>query len=409
MSNVQYYTLTKIGFTKRTDPTYGNNYYYNMMNKIKVIEPSGLKDGKSQYYIKFINEGLIFSIRRFYKLNGRTHVIVYCNEIESGGFTRHEYYTSKSDLFFFRYCVSSGSMYYKGLNYVTSTFINIELQKFLDLKKHNFHIHEDADARISNCVNIDSITDVTLKNRITSESATSSHNFFRIMSELFPHVDSYTDYKTTLLNVIEQLKISTNAEDVDRTNLISDLYCCLKKRSVNGQIRGSRTEYFTTLRQAFEDMFEKYFSVVLNSETRNPEINVLHARNVVLGTKDIGIYICSTTIRSLNPIREYKLYYIYYALDGKTYKNILCIVPSDTVMTKYGLDSRYVSAGLFINKSFDYKEQALISFVRSGARGDIERGTDYIHIGEFTNYRFLPTPTIDEIKNIVARTIAEIS
>ena len=73
-----------------------------------------------------------------------------------------------------------------------------------------------------------------------------------------------------------------------------------------------------------------------------------------------------------------------YEMLGLLYINILYIIPKDTHITIYGLDDTYVAAGAFINKIYDYKEQAEITRLA----GDAESGK-YRFIGDLYNYEFL--------------------
>ena len=354
----------------------------------KIVEPinSSRTDHKIDL-IYFKDSKIVFSIRKFYKVNERTHVVIYSSNGKNNLLKRHEYYTSNSALSFYRYCVTNNHKYYKGLNYISSTFINIDLQKFINnqIKYHRLEL----DRPFIQCHSISDIqsSDHILYNRIVLPISTSTNGFFRIMSEVFPHVDTIINYKATLLLIINALKKYTEKSDLYKITLLSDIYCLLKEDNLNHEILegDSRTEFFTKLKTTFETLFNKYFT--LFEATTVPDC--IFNKKVNIGRVEIQISLLKNIFVYNNIDKKYIVYWILYEFSGKDYKNIVHIIPENSKITEYGLDDRYVDAGIFINKSFDYKEQSPITHVGHGEAGRVEDTSNYFFIGKFNDYNFL--------------------
>lgn len=69
------------------------------------------------------------------------------------------------------------------------------------------------------------------------------------------------------------------------------------------------------------------------------------------------MHIFQTRIRNRVTGQEYNLYYSQFTRKGKHYKNIVNIVPVEATILENGLYSKYISAIPYIYKIFDYSEQ----------------------------------------------------
>jgi hypothetical protein len=356
----------------------------------KIVQPQLHRDiANNFHFIVFKDQQLAFSIRKIYKVKERTHIVLYSHKGNTAILKRHEYYTSNSALSFYRYCICHESMYFKGLNYVSTTFINIDLQKCINIIIQYYNMSDSRPSIQCTELNYIQANDDILYNRLVSPDSTSSNNFFRILSEVFPHVKTIVNYKSCLLLIIDALKRYTDVSDLNKITLLSDIYCLLKDDNLNHEILegASRTEFFIKLNSIFETLFNKYFSIV------NPKVltraDIIFQKIVTIGSEEITVYLFKNMFIHNDTGRHYIIYWIYYSFSRKVYKNIVHMVPMDSVITEYGLDNRYVDTGAFINKSFDYQDQAPITHVRHGAAGRVERDTKYLFIGQFNNYNFL--------------------
>ena len=88
----------------------------------------GLKDKTNNPVLKYKDKS-IFSIRRFEKEGNRYHVTIYCFKMGNVlDYERFVLYTSTSEGLFWRFCaLRDDGQYDKGFNYVTTTFINMDL------------------------------------------------------------------------------------------------------------------------------------------------------------------------------------------------------------------------------------------------------------------------------------------
>lgn len=363
----------------------GKNQSFYIHNNFYIVEPIDYRHGTNLSYIKINN--CVFSIRRFYNFDGRIHVVVYCYDVVKKELFRNKYYTSISDLSFYRFClIRYDGGYDKGINYASTTFINIELQQFLDKNKEKFNIGGKQGA--DNCEESKSLekTDKYLYERIFSdnENYISKHFFFTQLNDIFAHVETYTNYIDHVLKIINGIK--ENIKDDIIRGLLSNLFCLMHKKNINKDLvsETSRTEFFIKLKEVLEELFLIYFKISKNTS------KYIYSKNIIIGDKNINLIIFSVECYSECTKTYYIIYYAKYTLDKCDYKNIIHIIPKVNKITKYGLDERYVSAGIFINKIFDYKIQAPITIVDVGDRGKITEKTPYIFIGYFTNYSFLP-------------------
>jgi hypothetical protein len=129
---------------------------------------------------------ILFSIISFIKLYGR--IIVKILSYDCNNDIKHIFYcyTSISDGSFWRYCIKHNSkeVYDKGYNYTSSTFINIHLQKFINILLKKYDLKKDI-IKIP-CLEKSIITDETLKKRIFTKTNVYYNPVFKIMNKFFP-------------------------------------------------------------------------------------------------------------------------------------------------------------------------------------------------------------------------------
>jgi hypothetical protein len=351
-----------------------NQYLFNYtLNDIliKIAKPENKIDNNRISFICFQKEQLIFSIRRFLQRQNYNHVIIYCYDSINKNTTRHEYYASHSQLSFFRYCIERKTYggYEKGFNYISSTFINMDLQKFIitNIKKFNFEkTTEEIKCPFPSVLSI----------RINDPSQNTSNNvFFKLVDEVFPLVETYLDYKESLKKLISSLNDSTFiTPNEHKLDIASDIYCILKlnKSHIPINPKNNKIETYNVLKKIFSAIFNKNFEIITEKNKEFENIVSINGLNI-----NITIYRIDIKDKYYNS--EYKLYYIKYIYESVEYKNIICIEPkAENTIEITGLNKRYVSSGVFINKVFDYADQTIFSD-RLG----------YVFIGNLSNYSFL--------------------
>ena len=157
--------VKRMMFDYLVQPCYHIGGKYLVQPEGKHIEPNIL------YGLYFRERNIIFSIRRFNncghigdetKAAERYHVFVYCYDINANRMERHVFYRSTTEGFW-RYCIcDEESHYVKGYNYVSTTFINMELQCFIFKMQKQYNIKfMDHNICSSACANFDIIHEDT--------------------------------------------------------------------------------------------------------------------------------------------------------------------------------------------------------------------------------------------------------
>lgn len=278
----------------------------------------------------------------------------------------------------------------------------MELQKFIDIHKQYFE-SIDGEALVKNCMMLRTIYGLKingpvgrkyedLDTRIFENSATSKYIFFEVIGNIFPLIETYDKFKDQLLKLIDYIKTCVSTEPFNESNkqkldLASKIYCLLFANDLHRSAHEgeSITVRWEKLKNIFEILFLEYFDINL---TKIKDVYTKVA--TIIGTR-ININISSVEASpTMHEFRDtvYLIYYIKYTYGDKEYKNIIYITKKNSNITKYGLNDRYVSAGIFINKPFDYKIQTNHTV---GTDDPIGMGPrEYNFIGKFTSYNFLP-------------------
>jgi hypothetical protein len=340
-----------------------------------------------------------FSIRKFYKLKkeqSRIYVVIYGNDRKTGQFERFECYTSISDGSFWRFCVKldGEEKFNKGYNYISSTFINIYLQKFINENMRKFRIIEfDSDNIL--CINTSELNSY-LKNRILENTYVSGNQFFLIINKIFPPITYMVNYRNCLAILLKELANYIQYDNITEIDICSKIFCELNKENLNKDIsltaEISRRTFYGKIKKVFSQLFLYYFTLKFTTkkELFIKEFNVGDYK-FIAKTNSIEIEF------NLIPGKIYILYYMIYSDLNKKMKSIktfIHIIPKlysnsniPNKITIWGLDERYIAAGVMLNKVFDYQTQAPVTVFT----GHIEaRSSGYRFIGDLTNYEFLP-------------------
>lgn len=344
-------------------------------------------------------KNLWFSIRKFIERGRRLHVVIYCTDEITGEITRNIYYTSQSEVGAWRYCTIRGDGgYNKGIDYVSTTYVHIQVQKFIREVTNDYErtVVEDIP-----CPKSDDGEMTEFYRRLMDPHYQSSNFIFVVFNEIFPEgTKMLTDYASCIAK-LRRKKEDRTIDPTEREIYVS-LYDKLERRDALDPPRpgeDSRREFYGRVYNAMESLFSEFFRILDGTF----QIIIPDYEYEVYGIKIKGNIcqvkcICTHRDERLRE-KEYIIRYIIYQIeipddyagrivlsDLEFKKAILHIVPGNSFITKFGLDYRYVSAGAFVNKIFDYMEQAPITYV-----GKLVEPKDaYTYIGDFTNYNFLP-------------------
>jgi WW domain len=384
---------------------------------IIVAYPDGKKvEGtvNALYCINDDGSALVFSIRRFFEKDrprdkgGRLHIVVYCYNTETQILRRSVYYSSISDGSFWRYCITYPRRYDKGINYISTTFINVELQKFLFNEQSEFDIQKSDTNPMKKCIKTYSLSTGQFYERFKTRKYMSTHPFFMILDYVFPHIDpvrligNYNLATERLENFIDNKIQSEDTEEAKEIGIIyfdsisntdkpneihlsyaTDLFNTLSRKNVlkyDSEIYGSRTSFlirwYQTIMEEFWNIFEITSDDVPELIFENRKV-IIQGYNLIFTVKRIKI-----TDKSDSSI-SFFVYYMEYLWidDNKKRRQLLHIVPANSTINEHGLDDMYVSSGMLINKIFEYKQQMNITLPDRDQPPPQQRRNNYVYIG----------------------------
>ena len=425
LNDVTYYSKTNLGVAELDDFSFcqdidvsGRKLFFqkNENSKIKYSIPCGLKrsetDSSKRLPLSFLhvtyNDTIMtFTIRKFRILkrdSDRLHAIVYCNNQSTGEFYRNIYYTSKSEGNIWRYCTTIRNdrdiIYNKGRDYISTTFVHVQLQKLLFMSLLNF-VPERIDTDDIQCPPSMGLPR-ELSSRLEDDTVISRNIFFNVITSIFPLSGQMTNAYEECLGELTRIIKDTRFRDsqLDIYNLYKELSENLRRSGVYRSIREgeSRREFYQKVYDVIKNMFNKYFRII-TSPILIIENNISNIYGVEVKCNIYEIK-CQCYYRSDN-MKIYIIRYMIYTIssDPRTIrKAIIHIIPDGAHITKFGLDSRYVSCGVFINKIFDYESHTSVTHLR----GDPTK--KYTFIGDFVNYDFLPVSHDDAlVRGIIDR------
>jgi len=389
--------------------------YWKIGNK-RIIVPlstSWKPEYKTVNALDFPDEKLLFSIKNFETSSDRLFVKIYCHDYGTDQFSNSYFYSSRSDGYFWRFCFISkerSTTFHKGYNYVTTTFINMKLQKFIFDEIEKFNV---LPKRSEDCINERVITDETLLKRLIGRDYISDNLFFRVFDSIFASEfqstgkpDMFNEYSACCAYLNQSISNYEKEKDTHPAyksflELLKNLKAFLTSNGVFKDIEGSKTEHFKKVYRAFDQFFTHYFEYLLDTKDKviSNRVTSVEGYQVVM-----NIYTIYINYRLTN--QKFKVYYMVYKFKkpgdttfGSVRKALLQIIPERRKINKYGLDSPYVSGGYLINKIFDYKSQkSLMTF------GGKVAGTEYLFMGDIVNMESLPYDSYKDPIEAVAAT-----
>jgi hypothetical protein len=391
-----------------------------IVNESKIVKPhpDGIEKGIEYIsYLHFKEENLAFSIRKISQdKTNRMFVKIYSHNSRTDKLSSHFYYLSNSDGNYWRYCIDDSTVfantYSKGYNYVVTTLMNIYLMLFINTQIPKFKIIKEE----INCIRGGEYhSDEWLVSRITTNKNISGNQIFKTFDTIFTRerfdrekfdpskgksgmMHIFVDYENRLnilqskiQELIEKSKISIlSKDDILEHKVLNQFKTSLEKFNVYKKPNGLKIIFFTNVYKAFNDVFTAFFTL--------GKSYIIGKHQFTLGTYSVDMRIYSMIIKCNEVDKLYKLFYSVYKYkinDGeysKFLKTIIHIIPIDgNSITAYGLDNRYVSAGFYINKIFDYKIQS------EGLEiADRSVNKDYYFLGDIIHMDYLP---FDESKD----------
>jgi len=304
--------------------------------------------------------------------NNREHVLLESINIKSNDKKSiFAYYRSNSEGGYWRACVWGWyGAYDKGINYVTSSFINIELQNFINQQYNSLSNIENI---LHNCYL------KTLLNNKADELMDQIYNEDRIQQDLI--IDVISDCKAG--------ECFRSDFDIKKyINGLSDKWAYEKE--LKGLLQQIDTEQ--SLNEIIKKMYENISKFMEDYFTCDLDTISYIGKYIFKYTSDIQISneFYKVNIENRKHQTKYTLFYSKYEYENKkrpkfngTYYCIVNMVPTDSQITKYGLYDKIVSAGVYIYKIIEYKQQCNIDdgdrHIESPSGGD----ACYTFIGDF--------------------------
>ena len=308
---------------------------------------------------------------------------------------------------FWRLAMGAGS-YYKGqIDYITQTFIHMALQKFFNdtygslpaPSADNVDLYfQVRGPQLIKELNAANNTNSIHTNRKTVEpvfktikSASSEYLFTppyipggppprqrgtKMFFERNDPLENFYKSKTYVSPSFLQPTVATNSGNsspVLSTPNEDDFMAKFKKRAnenaaiprknnnlislIRQKYNAGQTINATSAMRMFGDLAEANFEIV-GDQTFTLSTNLLFPRaSNATKTDGFTMDIFSIPVRSKDTGQTYIFYIGYYTYQGQNYKHLVNIIPADSKILPNGLYSKYVSAGNFIFKPFDYSTQ----------------------------------------------------
>ncbi|MEX0598025.1 MAG: hypothetical protein WD512_16170, partial [Candidatus Paceibacterota bacterium] len=317
------YNFFKIDNNNETQMPY---LYIGKLDLVGVYEQSiTIGDYKFTLVAKFNN-------------NNREHVSIKYIDNKTKKTEKFSCYRSNSEGGFWRACIIMAMRYYhKGADYVTSSFIDIYLQNFIN--QQYAHLPQDEESSSCYIRELGDILDDT--NRIQRDDILDPLQYCR-SGECFKNNFQITEYINSLKNDNYQGELKKSLEKIDT------------KLSLNETIK--------KIYQSVSDYIEKYFTVDLQTIKKIGTYIFKYSNDVIINHNFYEIQITNTK----NNIR-YKLFYTKYRYENKEntkyngeYYAIINIIPTTSKTNQFGLYDKIMSVGIYIYKIIEYKSQCNI-------------------------------------------------
>jgi hypothetical protein len=323
--------------------------------------------------------------------NEKDKVLIHSSKLDGSDLVSFLVYLSTSDIGCWRFLVFDQGKYYKGTDYITGTFIEIRLQKFIF---DNYHLIPNANLA-SPEIGIMSNNIKEISNFYKNNNINLLPEFFEFMKEvIFVRNDNFLINKNTNLIIKDLLSQTKFAESKKLATLKNIARCGEYTHNYrllfeqNKDIRDILISHIPDFMRKYADhkrfpphleVFKKYFDNdhdefkalhdIIDSYLKQINMNVnqetltfQYAFKKKFDSAEVtmNVYTIEATIDE----DEYILYCGNYnfTFSGST-NNFNCIInllPKSSKITNIGLHSQPLSIGLYICKIIDYEFQLKI-------------------------------------------------
>jgi len=338
--------------------------------------------------IKFVKDDIEFTLIDRNVPLGRDHVRIRSHNLKTKKTINFVCYRSNSEVGLWRACVywAGVKTYYKGSDYITSTFINIELQNFININYEKLpKLDKDFTIYCSTFSKDDTLQEYVKTTKELEVIISTPREVEDQIFKVFKICGAGMCFKTSFVidNFIKNLKDNEVYEKEFKTILQKD-------KPINDQnevdlIYGKPDKYLhVNIKHVYKSMTElmsKYFILL---DTKSVYIG---SNKVVYNDTTIDLKFYQRTIKNTINSNEYNLFYAKYTFmktgspHNGTYYTIINVLPKDAKLIEFGIYDKIVSAGTYIYKILEYKEQCKID--DRGRSVDVDRKSCYVFIGDF--------------------------
>jgi hypothetical protein len=339
-------------------------------------------------------DGITFQLHAASYENKRHHILYTSN---SAGITQQFYVAYKSNSEgFWRLASMTGNQYYKGTDYVTTTFLHMELQHFLEVnynklpqKEFLMMYVEHESKRVLDEIQKGNQQENLTKNRQVYDP------YFARLAKYCPSPSSLGKSCLADLEIFEKELnprpkfIRSNSMNSNYTpNYSPEIIKIMNISKLESSLPELNTEFRKLYKSYKESHAEKeldeddfvaimslYLQTYFDVDTSQQKYlfdmklefhveggshgSIMRNEFFIWGEQSDSIVmkIYKTEIRNKQTGQKYILFYCIYNYKGAQYKGIVNVVPVEATVLPNGTYSKYISAGIFIYKIFDYIHQ----------------------------------------------------
>lgn len=323
-----------------------------------------------------------------------------CNA-NTGDTYRNIYYASNTGGGYLRYCSIEDDQYVKGINYVVTTMINIDLQKYIfdNINYHDYaNAHEihipsisyDYNERKGSCIDtcIDFFNSGLYKRFKQTDHVVNDY-FMRAMDHFDNNGEelAYNNVKH-MINSIPDKRTNISSYDIMALyylkNKLNEMNF-INKYDIAVATNGDMRPIYVDFKKGFEYVFSLFFMICTKTkqEMFKNQINMLG--------RDIISTIFNVVAISKLSGEKFIIYYACYDYQGDAFKNIIYMKRKHENISIHGLDVNYCKIGIFINKIFEYSSQIPnVKDYKEDVKNKQDDDNKFIFIGDLTSYDFLP-------------------
>lgn len=353
----------------------------NRMRKCKLCAPSGqdlchIHLNKAKVPIREVKVNPLtiliknyeFTLgKRYQGQKGEDRILVRSRNVAENKMEQLVYYFSRSEGGFARLCVGGGpGGYDKGANYITSSFVHMDLQLFIRKQLNLLEVSQDE--KLFSCQY--DFGETLEKHRAVlwdeSRIVKEKEPVFNLLEKCSAgvcFVEKVFANQSNITNTIKDIKKSIEEKSIsDLSLLVAEEFIKAYEEACDS--KGECLEWLNKIQAfyvAISTIMQKHFKLLWKTNTSLGQFSVLLGETVT-----ITHHLYQVLIQSEESKEKYVLVYSHYTLtnlnleyDGR-YFIVINVIPLDADINSLGLYTKILSLGVYIYKIFEYSKQCSI-------------------------------------------------